>query len=394
MKKIAFILTKLVCGGASEVSLSIIDGLKKNGFTDVTVISGSQVGFDDSWHYSFSNECKNKIIVPHLVREINIFFDFIALLEIYKNLKKNNFDIVHTHNSKANFLGCIAARFAGIKLIVCHEHNPAFNIYRSELKKTITKKLCGLIYKFADIIITPTYKIRNEIIRECSVEPGKIKIVYNGTDLKKINGTPTPNKMTLLKDHNIKEGDILIGQIGRLVSLKGHLYLIKSAKTILKKYSNVKFIIIGSGEEKKRLMEIINRLHLQSKFIFTGIIDRNRVIDYIKCLDVVIHPSVTEGMSLALIKAILCNKPIVTFDMPYCKEYLGGYDNAFMVPSKNIQALSNQIISVLQNLSVQGNYNKNKNFDIERFSVDAMVNSLINIYNNGSIYENNNSCSR
>ena len=125
--KILHIITRLIVGGAQENVLFRTKYLAQNGF-DVYLVSGPTSGPEGHIPLEGIKDKVKFFIIPELVREINIFKDIIALTKLYLFIKRNNFDIVHTHTSKAGVLGRLAAKLAKVPIIIYTPHGNMFYV--------------------------------------------------------------------------------------------------------------------------------------------------------------------------------------------------------------------------------------------------------------------------
>jgi len=115
--KVLHILTNFSIGGATENTIFSVDGLQKLGY-DIKILTGPNI-LSEGNLFQKAKDFKIKVeICDDLKRKINLFFDFIALIKIYKKIKKENYSIVHTHSSKAGIIGRLAAKLAGVPIII------------------------------------------------------------------------------------------------------------------------------------------------------------------------------------------------------------------------------------------------------------------------------------
>ena len=130
--KVLHIITRLILGGAQENTLYTVEGLMKDPVYDVTLASGPTTGPEGSLVSKAKGSGVNLVIINSLTRNINPFRDVIAFLSLYKLIKINNYDIVHTHSSKAGILGRFAAKLAGCSVIIHTIHGLPFHPYQNK----------------------------------------------------------------------------------------------------------------------------------------------------------------------------------------------------------------------------------------------------------------------
>lgn len=166
--------------------------------------------------------------IPNLVNPVNPVKDLQALYSLYKIIKKGKYDIVHTHNSKAGFIGRLAAKFAGTKKIVHTVHGFSFHN-----KEGFFKRLLFLILeKTAVYFCTDMIFISQPLIdwgkKYGIYKKGKTYKIYSGIELNKFCANNI-NRNELRKEFNIQDNDFVIGEVAKLWEGKGHLTILKAA---------------------------------------------------------------------------------------------------------------------------------------------------------------------
>ena len=235
-------------------------------------------------------------IIPTLTREISLFKDCASLFQLYKIIKKEKFDIVHTHSSKTGFLGRVAAKLAGTKKIVHTVHGFAFPSTENKLIKFIYF-LMELIASYCSNIIIVMNESDERIARKYFVKNKKSKLllINNAIDVDKYN-----------KDKDIFK----IVMVGRLCDQKNPLLLIEAIKDL---ESNIHVDIIGDGPLKVKLLEKINQYNIADKVSFLGWIDA--VEEHLYKYDLFVLPSRWEGMPLAMLEAMAAKVPVLSSDI-------------------------------------------------------------------------------
>ena len=139
--RVTHIITRLVVGGAQENTLATIRGLRAINGVEVNLISGPTIGPEGSLENQareiFGNQPSDFTIVPELVRPVHPLKDFIALRKLEKLLRAQTPDLVHTHSGKAGILGRLAAKRAGVPVIIHHIHGPSFGNFQGALANLI-----------------------------------------------------------------------------------------------------------------------------------------------------------------------------------------------------------------------------------------------------------------
>lgn len=261
-----------------------------------------------------------------MTREISLRSDFFSIIKIRKLIKKYNPDIVYFHSSKAGAVGRIAN--CGIKNIsIYNPHGWAFNMKCNNIKKKIyiyieriLAQLCTYIIAISDF--EKESAIKNKICKE-----EKVKVIYNGIDIdeyeqKKRNFTLSRN------DLGIADDAYVIGTVGRLTRQKAPDIFIKAAKKIKNKYPNAFFIMVGDGELKEQIEELIKESNLKDSVLITGWVDEP--MEYIELFDQAMLLSRWEGFGLVLAEYMLARKPIVATNVDAIPNLISNYENGIL----------------------------------------------------------------
>lgn len=279
-------------------------------------------------------------------RSISPFSDLMALWKIYRYLKKEKINIVHTHTPKCSLLGQLAAKLAGVPIIV----NTVHGFYFHDNMKTAARRFYTAMEWIAARCSTRILSQNPEDI-ETAVnlhicKRDKIKLLGNGVDLSKFNPARFDANFRLRKrsEIGVPEDAIVIGIVGRLVREKGHFELYEAMRDIMASHANVWLIIIGSEEPEK--MDRIST----ATFKAYGISNRTKYLgerydipELLACCDIYTLPSWREGFPRSAIEAAAMGLPIVATNIRGCRQVVEDGVNGLLVPLKNSGALASAI---------------------------------------------------
>jgi glycosyltransferase involved in cell wall biosynthesis len=378
--KVLHVITRLILGGAQENTLATVRILSEKDDYEVTLATGPPIGPEGSLMAEAEKTKAKIILIPEMRREINPVPDAISLVKLYFLMLRERYDIVHTHSSKAGILGRIAAKLAGVKVIVHTIHGLPFHPYQSRflnLTYTALEKLAALT---TDRIITVCDAMSEKAVRARVAGTNKFETIYSGMNLEPFLHTENapPAKR---RELGIEENEMVVGKIGRLFPLKGHKYLIESAPAVVKAFPNVKFLLIGNGILREELKSKVRRLGLESRFIFSGLAKREEIPELISVMDVLVHTSVREGLARVLPQALACGKPAISFDIDGAREVVIPEKTGFLVPPEDTPALSKAIIDALSDtarLKKMGQAGRSLVAPV--FSAETMVDKIDALY--------------
>ena len=300
--------------------------------------------------------------------------DIIALTKLILFLKKEKFDVVHTHTPKAGFVGRIAAKLAGIPIIINTVHGFYFTEHTPFILKKFFIFLEKLAAKCSDIIFFVNKEDMQTAVAEKICPSEKERYFGGWIDLKKFNPSNffEEFKIKLKKDLGLAEMDKVIGIVARLVEEKGYLELFSAFKKVLEIFPGAVLMIIGQREPQKKDAIDVEK---SPNILYLG--EKTDVEKFYSIMDVFVLPSHREGLGISLIEASAMERPVVATDIRGCREAVENGKTGILVPVKNPERLAEAIIYLLENSGVaaemgrQGRQKVEKEFD-ERLVFDRI----------------------
>jgi len=366
--KILHIITRLDKGGSAETVVYICEYFNKKEGYEIVLVYGGETKVNLS--------CKNYYI-KELKRKISLVNDIIAFLKIYKIIKKEKPDIIHTHSSKAGIIGRWAAwlaRTTSYKLqatIIIHTpHGHIFYGYYGKLRTLLFLFLERITAKITDKLVSLTEGEKNESLsfgvgkeqQWIVIPPGidynlELRVSRNLWDLsRKLRDSELKEKL------GIPKNSIVIGTVARLEPIKGIRYFVDAAKIILSLPSSyllpsIYFLIVGDGSERKFLEEKVEKLGLKDKFIFTGMCDD--VAELMSIMDIYVQPSINEGMGKTIVLSELLGKPVVATNVQGIPSVVINNETGILVPPKDPQKLAEAIVKLINDKNLRTKMGEN-----------------------------------
>ena len=185
-----------------------------------------------------------------------------------------------------------------------------------------------------------------------------------------------------LKELGINNYGKIVTTIGRVNELKGHIFFIKAAELVLKKFPDIKFLVVGDTQLDKdlykKLIKIIRNKNLESKIIFTGI--RQDIPEILAVSDVFVLPSIYEGLALVTIEAAMASLHIVATDVGSIRQIVNNGENGLIIPPKDINALANGIEYILSDEDRAKKMGLKGNRIAKKFTIEKTVNEYEKLY--------------
>lgn len=295
-------------------------------------------------------------------RKISPFSDIITLLRLFFYFKKEKFDVVHTHSPKPGLLGQLAARMAGVPVIIDTVHGLYVTKDSSLFKRIFFISLKKLAAQCSTIIFSQNREDIATMVRERIAKPEKIIYLGNGIDIAKFNAENFSRSFIedKKKELGLPTNGNIIGTVGRLVKEKGYLELFEAMKIVLKQYPESMLLVIGPEEPEKKdrfSPRIVKEYGIEKNVLFLG--ERRDIEELYPLMDIFVLASHREGFPRSVIEAMAMQRPIVVTNIRGCREEIDDRVNGMMVPPKDSHRLADAIIVLLENQKLSQEFAKN-----------------------------------
>ena len=274
-------------------------------------------------------------------REIRPLWDLSGLVRLATFLRRERYGIVHTHTSKGGFVGRLAARLAGVPVIVHTAHGFAFHECSPSSARLFYSALERIASRWCDQIVSVSDFHRRWALKLRICNPSKILAIPNG-----IGSLPNPEiaRPELRRQLGVRDRDLLILSMARLAPDKGLDYLIAAAAILLHTERRFQIVIAGDGPVRARLEELTRNLGVADWVTFLGF--REDISDLLASCDLVVLPSLREGLSIALLEAMAAGKPIIATSIGSHSELASQAEIARLVPPADAPALCDAILQL------------------------------------------------
>lgn len=366
-KKALIFITKSNFGGAQKYVLDLAIGLKAKEIKVKVVTGGNGI---------LIQKLKEKDIevetIPELQKNISITKEFSVFKKLLEILKKEKPDVLHLNSSKISAIGSLAGRICGIKKIIFTAHGWAFNENRNLISKLLIKISYFMILLLSHNIIAVSENIKKDAgkIPLGFIFNKKIKVIKNG--IKDINFLSKEESREILE---LKNDDFVIGTIAELHPIKNIELIIKVANQI----ENVKFVIIGEGQYREELENLIFNYHLQSRVLLIGFKDNAHT--YLKAFDIFILPSKSEALGYVLLETGLAGLPSIASRVGGIPEIIEDEETGLLFENNNSRNLENKIKELIENEDKRTRLGiKLKEKVQEEFVLEKMIEKTIGVY--------------
>jgi len=289
-----------------------------------------------------------RVIPIEMERNIKPLHDIKSFFSVLRLLKKEHWDVVHTHCSKAGFLGRIAARIVGIPAVIYTPNSWYFDEPLSLIKKRFYVFLERMASLFGGVIVSVTEQERKEVIKKHITTPDRITTIHNAIDIAPLRDDI--NVDDLRKRFNLSPTHKIVGMFARLVPQKSPLDFIKAADKVLKVNPDTRFIIIGDGPLRGDVELLCNQLKIADKVILAGTYHDDREINkFFNLIDVSVLTSAYEGLPFVALQSMYFKKPLVITKVRGITEVIENNKNGLIVAIADVDAVAEGILSLLNN---------------------------------------------
>jgi glycosyltransferase involved in cell wall biosynthesis len=377
--RVTHVITRLVVGGAQENTVATVLGLHQKPGIEVNLISGPTTGPEGSLESEFAAVPELLTVVPGLVRPVHPLKDWLALRRLEKIFREQKPDIVHTHSGKAGILGRLAAKRAGVPLIIHTIHGPSFGKFQNGLSNFIFCAAERHAARVTDHFIVVAYAMKNQYLAAGIGQPQQYTKIFSGFPLEPF--LAAKNDFELRKKWGIAPDDFVVGKIARLFRLKGHDDLFAVASELVRQNPKIKFLLIGDGEWRSRFENLAAALGLKKYFIFTGLVTPDEVPGFVGVMDAFVHLSLREGLPRALPQALAAAKPVVAYDCDGAREACLDGQTGFLIQPGDLKNLATKINRLVNDFALREKMGRSgSDFVRENFAVEKMVDAIYNLY--------------
>lgn len=313
----------------------------------------------------------------HMVWAIHPLKDLLVIGELARLMRRGRYHLVHTHNSKAGFVGRLAARLAGVPAIVHTVHGFAFHTHEPRWKQRFYRKLEQMAAGWCDKLIFISQPLVDWAKKEHIGQDGQGVKIYSGIDLdafrRQGDGLSLRVSLGLAADH------LVIGEVAKLWKGKGHAALLQAVAALADDYPQLRLLLIGEGGLRGSLQALAQQLGIANRVIFTGF--RSDIPALTQILDIAVLPSLFEGMGRAVIEAQAAGKPVVASRVGGILDLIEDGHTGLLVEPGDIEALAEALRKLCADAVLRRQLGEAAQRSADgRFAVQTMNRQIIQVY--------------
>ena len=301
------------------------------------------------------------IIFP--VKRIYDISGLIQGIRFYGFLKKEKIDILQTYHFSSDIWGTFWAHWAGVKCIISNRRDMGF--WRGPRHVQMYRLLNGWVSK----IVVVSEAVKNVVMKEEGVPADKIEVIYNGVELSSLPDSQSL-AVGLKRELGIKDNEFVLMHLANFKPVKGHMYLLQAVADVVKEFTNIKLVLVGEDELNGALQRQAQELEISDRILFLG--KRSDARRLLACADICMLPSLSEGMSNAILEYMDAGKPVVATRVGGNPETVADGVSGILVEPKDAKGLAEALKRLLKdanlrlNMGAAGRKRAEETFDIRK----------------------------
>lgn len=373
--RVVRVFSRLNIGGPSLHVIHLSAGLIAHGF-DTRLVVGTTDRHEGDFHDLAHSRGVNFSVFPELGRAIRPVNDLRALARLYRLMRRERPAIVHTHTAKAGALGRTAALLARVPVVVHTYHGHVLSGYFHPMTSLFFRGVERSLAPASDVLLTVSESVRDDLVRLGVAPHRRVRVLPLGLDLEPLAG-PLPRGV--LRKEAIWGNDArVVGIVGRLVPIKDLDTFIDAAAIVAAAADDVRFAVVGDGEERARLEARATSM-LGDRIHFFGW--RKDIACVFGDLDLVVNTSLNEGTPVALIEALAARLPVVATAVGGTPDLLEGGRFGALVPAQSAQGIARALQSALDSpegprrMAAEG-----RAMVLRRYSLERLLEDMAGLY--------------
>ena len=368
--RILQIVTRLAVRGVPRHVLEVAARLDPSRFAVEVMAGRSEPGEGSLWEEARDRGIRLHRVEP-LQRAVSLPVDLAAFITLYRRIRQGRYDLVHTHISKAGFLGRLAARCARVPVVVHTYHGQIHELQPGSWQGRVFLACERVAARGSDALVAVSQDTAEHLLSQGIGTPGQYRVIRNGIDLTRFQpGAGRPGG---------GDGRLVIGTIASLTREKGLEVLVQALAGLVEAYPDLHLCIVGDGPERGELQAQVEQLGLQHRVQFAGMVADVR--PWLAGFDLFVVPSISEGIPLALLEAMAMGRPVVASCTGGIPEVVQDRRSGWLVPPGDPAALGEAIGMLLGKEALRRELGQRGRARVEEgFEVGRMVGGLEELY--------------
>tara|TARA_Y100001970_G_scaffold159011_1_gene194509 strand:+ start:25438 stop:26631 length:1194 start_codon:yes stop_codon:yes gene_type:complete len=394
-KKILRILNRFNVGGPVYNATYLTKYLDNKSY-ETLLIGGKAEKHEASAKYILKNESINYKEIKYMKRSISIINDFISFFIVLKIIYRYKPDIIHTHATKAGLIGRFASFFYYKKIKLIHTYHGNvfegyFNNFKNKLILIIERYLASKTTKIIAISRLQKYDLINKYLIS---KKDKIEVVPLGFDLNRFVNDQNEKRIKTRKKIKVKNEEVLITIIGRVVPIKDHRFFIDVFKyCMIKSDISLKAVVIGDGPELNSLINYTKKKDIKTNYkIIKNDYDiffsswRKDIDCFLAASDVVALTSLNEGTPVSIIESMASGTASISTDVGGVSDIIENGKSGIVIKKRSVENFGDNLLRLISNKRLRNKLAINgKKTSLAKFNYSVLIENMEKVYN--KLYE-------
>jgi glycosyltransferase involved in cell wall biosynthesis len=376
--KVLRIIGRLNVGGPAIHVVNLTAGLNPSRYQSL-LVAGSENRAEGSMLDFALMHGVMPMAIPEIVTSFSLTpRDGKALWKLYGLIRKERPHIVHTHTAKAGFLGRLAARLAGVPIIVHTFHGHVLHGYYGPLKNVLLRRMEQSLAWFTDRLVTVSEQVKRELVSYDIAGAEKINVIPLGFDLEPFLNSRA-HRGEFRREIGFSDEIKLVGIVGRIFPIKNHSLFLESAARIYAREPTARFVIVGDGVLRSALEQQAQELGLDRQVLFMGW--RRDLPRIYADLDVLVVSSDNEGTPVSAIEAMASSCPVVATHVGGLPDLITHKKTGFLVRPKDADGIAASVLQLLHNPQLAQTLGRNARIAAQnRFAMSRLISDVDHLY--------------
>ena len=368
------VITRLTLGGSSENTVSTIEALSRRGY-------GATLALGPESETASLEDARRRgcelVEVPALGREVQPARDVAAVLALARLFRRARPVIVHTHTSKAGFVGRLAARLARVPVVIHQPHGHIFYGYWGRARTTLFVTLERLAARWTDTLVALTPREIEEHVERGIGRAAQWAVVPSGVPTARLRAA-APSRAAARARLGLPADAFVVAGVGRLVPIKGFDLLVDALPAIVARVPSAHVLLIGDGEERAALEARATALGVRARLRITGALtDVNGVL---AAADVLAAPSRNEGMGRVLVESMALGLPVVATAVGGIPAVVTDGESGLLVAPEDVPALAAALVQLGRDIGLRRKIGDAAVARAEEFSTAVADRKMLAVY--------------
>ncbi len=319
----------------------------------------------------------SKTSIPHMLIKQRFRNDLTIISRLVKLIRKERYNLIHTHGARANFIAMFLKPFISQPIITTMHSDYRMDFTENLYKKMLFTGLNAFSLKFMDYFIAVSDNFKDMLVQR-GFEKDDIYTVYNAVNFEK--QLHFRSKEVFLKDMGLKpEGRTLVGIIGRFDKVKGHEVFIRACAKALETNKSLLFLLAGDGIEQSNLERLCAELNISDSVVFLGFV--SDIFSFINAIDVNVCSSYSESFPYMLLEGAMLKKATVSTAVGGIPDLILHEKTGLLVESGDYEGMAVAINRLAQDDALRKRLGENLyEYSKGNFSTENMKKTHVDIY--------------